>query len=332
MTWVMWRQHRTQAAIGAGILASFSILVLISGLKMASQWHTALATCAAAHVCGNLQSQLSLGHNLTEVIVAGVTLVGPPVLGLFWGAPLLARELESGTHQFAWIQSITRRRWLITKTGWILLAAAVWGGAVAALATWWYAPMNALNQDRFNPGPFDIQGIVPVGYALFAVALGIAAGTIIRRSLPALAVTLGVFVGLRLVIEEWVRPHYMTAVTVTDNTAHPFILSGAYWQLAQGAIGPNGQAISGQSSVTIAGIPLSALPASCQALAAGAGKGVPDKQALVHCVESAHIRSFITYQPANRFWAFQGIETGIFVLLAAALVAVTFIAVSRRDA
>ncbi len=51
-----------------------------------------------------------------------------------------------------------------------------------------------MSLDRFNPNVFDVQGIVPVGYALFAVVLGLAAGTIVRRTLPALAITLGVFV------------------------------------------------------------------------------------------------------------------------------------------
>jgi hypothetical protein len=49
-------------------------------------------------------------------------------------------------------------------------------------------------------------------------------------------------------------------------------------------------------------------------------------------MQSAGFRQFVTYQPASRYWAFQGIETGIFVVLAAALIAVTFYVVSRRDA
>ena len=51
------------------------------------------------------------------------------------------------------------------------------------------ADVQQLNQNQFTQGSFDIQGIVPIGYAVFAVALGIAAGALIGRSLPALAVT-----------------------------------------------------------------------------------------------------------------------------------------------
>ncbi len=90
-----------------------------------------------------------------------LTLVVPCLLGVFWGGPLVARELETGTSQFAWMQSVTRRHWLAVKAGWILLAAAAWGGAVAALVTWWSGPENALKQQNFDAGQFDIQGIVP---------------------------------------------------------------------------------------------------------------------------------------------------------------------------
>ena len=112
------------------------------------------------------------------------------------------------------MQSITRKRWLTVKTGWMLLAAAVWGGAISALVTWWSGPDNALHLDAFNPGRFDIMGIVPVAYALFAMALGIAAGTLLRRTLPAMAVTLAGFIAVRAVIALWLRPHYMSAITV----------------------------------------------------------------------------------------------------------------------
>ena len=111
------------------------------------------------------------------------------------------------------MQSITRKRWLAVKTGWMLLAAAVWGGVISALVTWWSGPDNALHLDAFNPGRFDIMGIVPVAYALFAMALGITAGALLRRTLPAMAVTLAGFIAVRAVIALWLRPHYMSAVT-----------------------------------------------------------------------------------------------------------------------
>ena len=328
MTWLVWRQHRNQAYFAAAALAALAVLLLITGPQMASQYHSALASCAATKTCGNLAGTLSLGDAPLRVLVT-LTLAVPALLGLFWGSPLVARELETGTSQFAWMQSVTRRHWLTVKTGWILLAAAAWGGAVSALVTWWSGPENALNQQSFNPGQFDIQGIVPVGYALFAVALGIAAGTLARRALPALAITLGVFAALRMVIANYVRPHYMTAITTTFSPTRPVSTpDGSLW-LAQGTVGPNGQALQNAwPGLPIDGksVSLTNIPAACRALL---GQG---PLRTISCMSAHGYRGYVTYQPANRYWAFQGIETGIFVLLAAALIAVTAIVLHRRDA
>jgi ABC-type transport system involved in multi-copper enzyme maturation permease subunit len=329
MTWLVWRQHRNQAYFAAAALAAFAVLLLVTGRQLASQYHSALTSCAASHTCGNLANTLTLGTPVLSLLVT-MTVVVPCLLGAFWGGPLVAREFETGTNQFAWMQSITRSRWLTVKVGWALLAAAAWGGAVSALVTWWSTPVNALNQQNFDAGQFDIQGIVPVGYALFAVALGIAAGALLRRTLPALAITIGVFTLLRLVIGQDLRSHYLTALTVINKFGH--ILkqpTGSYWLISRGLVGPGGQVLRTPtlgSGLAVDGVPVSEIPSACRALAFQA----PLKMA--SCVAARGYRGFMTYQPAGRYWAFQGIETGIFVILAAALIAVTAIVVLRRDA
>jgi ABC-type transport system involved in multi-copper enzyme maturation permease subunit len=173
VTWLVWRQHRNQVYFAAAALALLAILLVITGRQMASEYQSALASCTTSHTCDDLASTLGLGSPLLTLLV-NLTLLVPLLLGVFWGGPLVAREFESGTTQFAWLQSITRRRWLAVKVGWALLAAVAWGGAVAALVTWWSSPENALQHQNFQPGQFDLQGIVPISYAVFAVALGIA--------------------------------------------------------------------------------------------------------------------------------------------------------------
>ncbi len=327
MTWLTWRQYRAQLYIVAAALAALAVLLLITGLQMASQYHSALAACAANHSCGNLPNTLFLGNHTVGFLVI-LTIGVPGLLGLFWGAPLVAGELETGTTQFTWMQTTTRKRWLAVKAGWVLLAAAAWGGAVSALVTWWSGPDNALQLDAFKANRFDIQGIVPVGYALFAVALGIAAGTLLRRTLPAMAVTLGVFIAVRVVISEVVRPHYMTAITKTYSLVTGYVPRGSYLQLNRGVLGPNGQMISSNTNgIVIDGVPASAAPAACQSVMA---RGNPNGAA--SCLVTRGYHGFITYQPASRYWTFQGIETGIFVILAAALIALTAAVLLRRDA
>ncbi len=303
MTWLAWRQHRAQLYVGAAALAALAVLLLITGLQMASQYHAALAACAASHSCGNLADTLFLGSHTVGFLVI-LTVGVPALLGLFWGAPLVAAELETGTSQFAWVQSVTRRRWLAVKTGWVLLAAAAWGGTVSALVTWWSGPDNALQLDGFAPGRFDIMGSVPVGYALFAVALGVAAGALLRRTLPALAATLAVFTAVRIVIAGLLRPHYIAAVTTSYRLLTGYTPHGSYWQLGQGVTGPNGQVISSNTNgIVIAGVPASDAPAACQSLVA---HGNPSGAA--SCLAAHGYRGFIIYQPASRYWAFQGIR------------------------
>jgi hypothetical protein len=166
-------------------------------------------------------------------------------------------------------------------------------------------PDNALQLDQFKPGRFDIMGLVPVGYALFAMALGITAGALLRRTLPALAVTLGGFIAVRAVIALWLRPHYMSAVRVTYKLPSGFTPSGSYWQLTQGIVNSRGQVVPASNGAVVDGIPVSYLPPSCAALARGASNVAP---ACRTALDS--FRGFITYQPAGLYWAFQGIETG----------------------
>jgi hypothetical protein len=124
----------------------------------------------------------------TVGFVSLILLATPVLAGLFLGAPMVAADFEAGTTQFTWMQGITRARWLAVKAGWLavkagwlLLAAAAWGGVLAALTTWWASPTNAEHGSEFYPGRFDVLYLVPVAYAVFAMALGICAGALIRR-------------------------------------------------------------------------------------------------------------------------------------------------------
>jgi len=103
----------------------------------------------------------------------------PAVTGLFWGAPLLARELETGTFALAWSQSVTRARWLAAKLTVGCLAAMAVTEALSLLFAWWAASLgraaglggsgNSLAMNQFNPLAFVTHGITPLGYAAFAL-------------------------------------------------------------------------------------------------------------------------------------------------------------------
>jgi hypothetical protein len=315
---LVWRLHRNQAYIAGAALAALGVLLLITGITMARGYHAFLASCPAARNCGNASHLFAADSAITSLVNA--TMAVPLLFGLFWGAPLLAREYEDGTHNLAWTQGVTRIRWLNRTVVWPLLAAAGWGAATAALVSWWRSPQNAAGAPvRLATFTFDIQGIVPIAYAVFAVALGIAAGALLRRVLPAMALTFTVFTGLRFFIAEYARPHYLAPVSrslppFSDNAgpAGALILSNA-------TLGPDGHNYT-------TGLSFQAVPAACR------GNGHQAPAILNSCLAAHGFHTQILYQPANRFWTFQGIEAGIFIVLAAALVAVAYRTVLTRDA
>ena len=163
---------------------------------------------------------------------------------------------------------------------------------------------------------------------MFAMALGICAGALIRRTVPAMAVTLGGFIAARVAVTLWLRPHYLSAVTVTRNLTDEFQPSGSFWLIHQGARNPAGQLMAGpQDQAAAFGVPVSSLPKACAGLANPPGGLTASCRAAL-----TGFRSFVTYQPASRFWPFQGIETGVCVVLAAILLTVTAVVLIRRDA
>jgi hypothetical protein len=313
---LVWRLHRNQVYWASGALVTLGILLVVTGLVMSHDFHTFFATCGATTTCDQAGSDLFRGDGAIIDLV-NATLVVPLLFGLFWAAPLVAKEYEDGTQNLVWSQGVTRRHWLTSNVIWVFVAAVLWSGILTSLVSWWRAPENALDA-RFTA--FDIQGIVPIAYAIFAVGLGLALGSIFRRVLPAIATTLGVFVAIRLVVAIYVRPHFIAPIAKVFPS--PFSSSGAppgAWVLSSGLVGPHGHAYG-------AAFPIALIPRPCQSSSAG-GKGVS-----LHCLVSHGFGELITYQPASRFWAFQGIEAALFVALAGVLVAIAYWMVLRRDA
>lgn len=316
MRTLLWRLHWRQAYFALAALVVLTIVLLVTGITMAGEYHSFFATCGATHSCGEASSVLFRGDGAIIDLV-GATAAIPLLFGLFWGAPLVAKEIEDGTQSLAWTQSVTRRQWLSSNLAWVFTAAVLWAGALTVVVSWWRGPLNALDT-RF--GAFDIQGVAPIAYALFAVALGIFAGTLVKRALPALAVTLGAFVVVRVLVAHFLRPHYLAAVTHVSSLGRgPLGVPAGAWLLNQGLVAPGSNVVSNA-------VDLSLVPVACQNGFAG------DKGVGLQCLIEHGYKQSVTYQPAGRFWAFQGIETAIFVALALVLLAVTYRVVVRRDA
>ena len=173
MIWLTWRQFRAQAAAAAAFAVAFALVLAATGPRLVD---------IAATYRDVFDHLTRTDRNLFQAAIV-VVAVAPVIIGVFWGAPLVARELEAGTHRLVWTQSVTRTRWLTTKLGVTTLAAAAAVGVLTFAVTWWSQPLDgALSStrgslpSRITPVTFAMRGVVPVGYAVFAVVLGATLG------------------------------------------------------------------------------------------------------------------------------------------------------------
>jgi hypothetical protein len=316
MTWLIWRQHRLQAAVVVLALAALVLLMLPTGLRMHDVLTSSgLAECLSApgpedRACIALDEAFSDRFSGFESLSAAFLFV-PLFAGMFLGAPLVARELEHGTHRLVWTQGVTRLRWALGKIGFVTAAAVVVGACFALLLSWWIEPLNAVNGNRLEPGFFDMQGLVPVAYTVFAVALGLVASTYVRSVLPALALTAGAFITARIVVLFWARDSFLSPVRVTEPVLGGNELSSADgWILSTSTYDAAGNLLSPGQSVCLQG------DATC---ADKFGSGP---------LEGAY--TVVEYHPLDRFWTFQLIESGVFVGAALLLFALAVYRIRRR--
>jgi ABC-2 family transporter protein len=313
MIWLTWRQFRVQAIVAALAFVALGVVLGYTGPHLVHLYHSSgITTCQATPNgdCGPLIDDFTSHYPLLHSLGALIILI-PGVIGVFWGAPLLARELETGTHRVAWTQTVTRTRWLTTKVVLLGVASVVTTAAFSVIIALWSSPIDKVSGNRFSPGTFSQRGIVPLAYAAFAFALGVAAGAVIRRTLPAMAATLGGFAATRFVIQQWIRPHFATEQHLTgplfgaDSAVKP-----GTWIVSSRAVDRAGHTVAFRRDT---------LRSLCQL-----PQGEFQRSALQTCAQRLGIHSILTVQPANRYWPFQTWETAIFAALAAALIAFGF--------
>jgi ABC-type transport system involved in multi-copper enzyme maturation permease subunit len=126
---------------------------------------------------------------------------------MFWGAPLITREIESGSIRLVFTQGVSRSQWLRAKLIIVGLASAIVAGLVSLIVTWWAAAWDHYNYLPF--GTFNVRDTVPIAYAVFSFALGVLIGLLVRRTIPAMAITLALFVGANAAFGTYVRPHLL---------------------------------------------------------------------------------------------------------------------------
>jgi hypothetical protein len=273
MLWLTWRQHRTQVLVTAVLIAAIGVLLLLDAMPM----------------------------DLIKMLPWA-----PVLVGLFWGVPLLVKEFDRGTHRLVWTQSVRRSRWIVVKLAGLGVAVTLAGLVLGAFVTGWIGASDS-PMGRFSGELFGTTGVAGAAWFLAVFALGAAAGAVLRRMLPAMAVTIAVSTALVFGV-SLSREYYAEPVIALDTSA--------------GLTLPENALISEVGVVNAAGERLTWDDA--YSLCAGAS---PD----VCMADRGYDQQYVAYQPADRYWRFQWTETALLLVLTAAFAAVTVHRVVRRS-
>lgn len=300
MTWLLGKLYRR--SVLAWVFLSVSAFVSI---VVAWQWFRPIMTSAAMQQCldpslhscspgllDTLGSFTRFNRHLGEVLLAV-----PIFMGAFIGAPLIARELENGTHRLIWTQGITPQLWFMKRAG----VGIAFGTLLALLIGLAVAAWLGIASNVSGPwAEFDNYLPVFLAYAVFALALGIAAGTIASRSVPAMAVTLFVWIASRTAFGIFVRPELIPPVIKRGPAASDDWIVGQTYVDSHGRIWSETQVDD---------------------LLRQLGGGGPNVDLTL---QQHGIFPSLLIQPASRFWTFQGLEAAAFILLSLICVALAF--------
>ncbi|MBC3990703.1 ABC transporter permease [Streptomyces sp. AC563] len=325
LTWVVWRQHRATAWT---VLALTAVAAACFGYWFHQQHafqhdhgiagcDILLPTCRGQRLTdGSLADVVRvLDTDYRDVLVrAGYAMLAlPSLLAVFLGAPLFARDFESGSHRLALTQSVSPRRWMAAKLAFAVSLTLVVSLVLTALYGWWWhstwRDFATLVWD--TPTPFLTAGPAGVALALLAVVVAAAVGLVLRRTLPAMVVSLAISGGMLYLLRAW-RPaeHLWPLSTARSTPTHYPDLPRYTLHERLRYETSSGERISDRV---------------CPDLSVEAN--------LARCLrEHDVVSSLVEYHPASAYWPTQWVLAGICLAIAAALVAGCLWWVGRRTA
>jgi hypothetical protein len=330
MAGVTWRQHRIALAGAAVLLGALAVWLWTIGTSLHNAYAAALACHpASSAACQDLVVTFNVSaenHFMGSKGPGGVLLqLVPALIGAFAGAPVLARELETGTFRFAWTQGFGRWRWALAKLVGLAVVLAAATAAFGALVSWYYQPEFATGSQvpgLYQASPlvtlFSLREVTFPAWTLAAFSVAALAGMLIRRVVPAIVATLAVYAGLAFAAAGLLREHYLTPLVTSNN-----FLPGAStaWIISQWSTKDGRFAFTGNPPGSLVNQFCSSVP--------------PDKigpLGFAPCLAQHGYTQWTSYQPGSRFWPFQWIEGGWLLALSALLIAAIIWLVQRRAA
>lgn len=311
---VSLRRFRSESVATCAVLAAVGVLALVTGTMMSDHFRASgLSQCLATSSsgCDGIRDEFGRRFESLQAVILPLVLL-PALLGAFVGAPLIAREIESGTHRFLWTQGVIRRRWFVVMAMTAVGLATIAGAIYSAIAAPWLDVTNQVTGERFGR-MYDFQGVLPIAACILAVALGVACGVVLRRTIPAMALTIGIFVVVRLFVATQLRPRFASPLEQDLPGFQPDDPTGLHgaWVLSRDTLTSDGVRLGSGG-----GLNLSNLGDRCPELLANPGS-FPERAAVDQCLDAVGVHQLTRYHPASRFWTFQLVESGLYITIGA---------------
>lgn len=213
--WLAWRQQRPLILTAALLVTTLTVWVALGRAELIGAISGYdLSQCKGWNgECPPETYEAMTESNGGIRLLGAIGLALPAAIGMFWGAPLIGRELESGTIKVVLTQDSGVRSWFAARFGLAALCAVTVSTAVAALIAWWWAPISNMYDGVYWHDPYVLNASGPsaVAGALFALAAGTAIGLLVRRTLPAMGATLAVVLAVAAVL-TFFRRDFVTPV------------------------------------------------------------------------------------------------------------------------
>ncbi|POX45741.1 transporter [Streptomyces sp. Ru72] len=312
--WLAWRQQRVPAGIGAAALVLAATIAAYYRSGMLDALHSGLFDhCATGPLyCTRSDTGLPLLLDVEPLKYLGALNIAlPVVIGVFWGAPLLGRDRELGTHRVILAQGVSRGQWFASRFALAAVTTIALSGLLAGVFAWWWRPAADRSYGLFWYDNTALSGSGPrvVAAALFGLAAGTLLGLLARRVLAAMVLTLLV-TGVMTLLLEWthrarllVQPH--TYVSAGSTPKPPM---GEKW-----STGTYGLITATGRHDDVLNCPF------------------PSGAQLKECMAShGYVARFYEANPAGDYWTFQWTDTAVLGALAAVLTVATVLLLRRR--
>ena len=336
--WLTYRLHRFEILFSALLVVLLAIAIWLVSKQMTDL--NISSTCwprnengdYASPVCDALMQTFWMVEGSASYTRIGLAVL-PPLVGLFLGVPVVAREIELRTTDLAWSLSLRRSRWLLTRLLPMLAFALV---AFVVLGLLGSMLFSAIAVGRQSPDLTEVasQGPTLVARGVMALGIGVLVGSLIGRTMPALLVAAIVVLLWSVAVMPNVQGKiaHPYGVWVTQNNEGWRDGVGPIAYLDYGNFDPARPGVPGEPGLRMNDDQLQALQLQmCGVYPETAPDSSPEAQAYNDCAQGFwNDRQWSLVVPASAYPVFQNAETVLGFLIGGVALLLVFPVVARR--